>query len=53
MMRDNDEFRGKVKTSVPLMLRGVAEEDTPERAWSEFVGNYDREVGIASTPKDS
>jgi hypothetical protein len=53
MTRDNDEFRGKVKTSVPLMLRGVAEEDTPKRAWSEFVGNYGREVGIASTPKDS
>jgi hypothetical protein len=43
--RDNDAARGKVKTLVPLVLRGVAEEDTPERAWSEFVGSDGREVG--------
>jgi hypothetical protein len=51
--RDNDAVRGKVKTSVPLVLRGVAEEDTLRRAWSEFVGSDGREVGVASTPEDT
>jgi hypothetical protein len=29
--RDNNAIRGKVKTLVPFLLNGVAEEDTPGR----------------------
>jgi hypothetical protein len=53
MTGDNDAVWGKVKTSIPLVLRGVTEEDTPGRAWSELVGSDGREVGVAGTPEDT
>jgi hypothetical protein len=52
-MGDNDVVRGKVKTLIPLVLRGVTEEDTPGRAWSEFVVSDGRDVGVAGTPEDT
>jgi hypothetical protein len=52
-MGDNDAVRGKVKTLIPLILRGVTEEDTLGRVWSELVGSDGREVGVAGTPEDT
>jgi hypothetical protein len=49
MMRDNHVVRRKIKTSIPLVLKGVANEDTPGKAWSELVGS---EVGVVGTSED-
>jgi hypothetical protein len=47
MIGDDDMVWGEVKTSVPLVFKGVVEKDTLGRAWIE-----DREVRVAGTPKD-
>jgi hypothetical protein len=35
------------------VLRGVTEEDTPGRAWSELVGTDGRGARVAGTPEDA
>jgi len=52
MTGDNDTTRRKIITPIPLMVRRVSEEDT-SRTRCELVRCGGREVGVASTPKDS
>jgi hypothetical protein len=51
--RNEDPTRGKVEAAVPLMIRGVPEEDTLSRARSELVGGGGSDVRVARTPEDS
>jgi hypothetical protein len=48
---DYQEVCGKIESLVPLMLRGVAEEDILIGVGSELVRSGDREVGVASALK--
>jgi hypothetical protein len=53
---DQYAVRGKIEVSIPLMLRGVSEKDTPTEAGGgggELMGSGGREVRIVDTPKDS
>jgi hypothetical protein len=50
--RDDDAVCGEVKASVPLVIRGVAEKDTPRGARSELMWGNGREVGVAGKPED-
>ena len=51
--RDNDTIRGEVKTAVPFVVGGIAEEHARGRSWSKFMGCCSGEVWIAVTPKDT
>jgi hypothetical protein len=51
--RNEDPTRGKVEAVVPLVIRGVPEEDTLSRARSELVGGSNSGVRVAHTPEDS
>jgi hypothetical protein len=53
MARDEDPARGKVEAPVPLMIRGVPEEDTESRPGSQLVRSDGCGVRVASTPEDS
>jgi len=52
MARDEDAMRGKVVASVPLVIRGVSEEDTEGRTGSQLVGSGGGGVRVSSTPED-
>jgi hypothetical protein len=53
MARDEDPSGGKVKTPVPLVIRGVPEEDTESGAGVQLVGRSGSGVGVTRTPKDA
>jgi hypothetical protein len=44
MSRDQEAVRGKIDAPVPLMLRGLPEEDAPTKVRGEIVGSDYREV---------
>jgi hypothetical protein len=43
-VRDQEAVRGKIDAPVPLMLRGLPEEDAPIKVRGEIVGSDYREV---------
>jgi hypothetical protein len=53
MARDEDPSGGKVKAPVPILIRGVPEEDTESGAGVQLVGRSDSGVGVTRTPKDA
>jgi hypothetical protein len=53
MARDEDPSEGKVKAPVPLVIRGVPEEDTKSGAGIQLVGRSGSGVGVTRTPKDT
>jgi YbbR domain-containing protein len=53
MARDEDSSGGKVKALVPLVIRGVPEEDTESGAGVQLVGRRGSGVGVTRTPKDA
>jgi len=53
MTGDNDTTRRKIITPIPVMVRRVPKEDETSRTRCELVRCGGREVGVASTPKDS
>jgi hypothetical protein len=53
MARDEYPPRGKVKVLVPLVIRGVLEEDTESGAGFELVRRSGSGVGVTRTPKDA
>jgi hypothetical protein len=53
MARDEYPSGGKVKASVPLVIRGVPEEDTESGAGVELVRRSGSGVGVTHTPKDA
>jgi hypothetical protein len=53
MSRNDDPTRGKIEAAVPLVIRGVPEEDTLSRARSELVGGGGSGVRVARTAEDS
>jgi hypothetical protein len=50
--RDQQAVRGEIKAPVPLMLKGIAKEDTLTIAEGELMGSSGREVGIACIPEN-
>jgi YbbR domain-containing protein len=52
MARDEHPSGGKVKAPVPLVIRGVSEEDTESGAGVKLVGRSGSGVGVTRTPKD-
>jgi hypothetical protein len=53
MVRDEDPTGGKVKAPVPLMIRGVPEEDTESGVRVQLVGRSGSGVGVTRTPEDA
>jgi hypothetical protein len=53
MARDEDPTGGKVKAPVPLVIRGVPEEDPESGAGVQLVGRSGSGVGVTSTPEDA
>jgi hypothetical protein len=53
MARDEDPSGGKIKTPVPLMIRGVPEEDTESGVGVQLVGRGGSGVGVTRTPEDA
>jgi hypothetical protein len=53
MARDEDATRGKIIAPVPLVVRGVPEEDTESRTGCQLVGSSGRGVRVARTPEDT
>ena len=51
--RDEDPTRGEVKATVPLVIRGVPEEDTLSRTGSQLVGSSGSGVRVTRTPEDT
>jgi hypothetical protein len=51
MARDEDPSGGEVKAPVPLVIRGVSEEDTPSGAGVQLMGGSGSGVGVTRTPK--
>jgi hypothetical protein len=49
MTRDEDPTRGKVKTTVTLVIRGVPEEDTESRTGCQLVGSGGYGVRVTHT----
>ena len=52
MSGDQQAVRGEIEEPIPLMLRGVAEEDKPIGVWGKLMGSGGRKVGIAGAPED-
>jgi hypothetical protein len=52
MARDKDPTRGKIIASVPLMIRGVPEEDIESGMRRQLVGSGSCGVRVTRTPKD-
>jgi hypothetical protein len=53
MARDEDPSGGKVKATVPLVIRRVPEEDTESRTGCQLVGSSGSGVRVTRTPEDS
>jgi hypothetical protein len=53
MARDEDPSGGKVKATVPLVIRRVSEEDTESQTRCQLVGSSDSGVRVTRTPEDS
>jgi hypothetical protein len=53
MARDEDPAGGKVKTPVPLLIRGVPDEDTKSRTGGQLVGRSGSGVGVTRAPEDA
>jgi hypothetical protein len=51
--RDEDPSGGKIKTPVPLVIRGVPEEDTECRTGVQLVGRSGSSVGVTRAPEDA
>jgi hypothetical protein len=51
--RDEDYVGGEVKTLIPLMVGGVAKEDTASGARGELMRSSGCEIGVASAPEDT
>jgi hypothetical protein len=52
MARDEDLSGGKVKATVPLVIRRVLKEDTESRTGCQLVGSSGSGVGVTRTPED-
>ena len=52
MARDEDPPRREVKATVPLVIRGVPEEDTLSRTGSQLMRSGGCGVRITRTPED-
>jgi hypothetical protein len=48
-----DPSGGKIKTPVPLMIRGVPEEDTESQTGGQLVGRSGSGVGVTRAPEDA
>jgi hypothetical protein len=53
MARDEDPSGGKIKTPVPLVIRGVPEEDTESGAGVQLVRRSGSGVRVTRTPEDA
>jgi hypothetical protein len=53
MTRDEDPSGGKIKTPVPLVVRGVPEEDAKSRTEGQLVGRSGSGVGVTREPEDT
>jgi hypothetical protein len=53
MTRDEDPTRGKIIAPVPLVIRGVPEEDTESRTRCQLVGSSRCGVRVTRTPEDA
>jgi hypothetical protein len=53
MARDEDLSGGKLKAPVPLVIRGVPEENTESGAGVQLVGRSGSGVWVTRTPKDA
>jgi hypothetical protein len=53
MARDEDPTRGEVVAAVPLVVRGVPEEDTEGGPGSQLVRSSGRGVRVTRTPENS
>jgi hypothetical protein len=53
MARDENPSGGKIKTPVPLVIRGVPEKNTESRTGVKLMGRSGSGVGITRAPKDS
>jgi hypothetical protein len=51
--RDENPSGGKIKTPVPLVIRGVPEKDTESRTGVQLVGRSGRSVGVTRAPEDA
>jgi hypothetical protein len=49
---DQYAVRGKIEAAIPLMLRGIAKEDTVTGARGELMGSGAREVRATGAPED-
>ena len=53
MVRDENPTRGEIIAPVPLVVRGVSEEDTESRTGCQLVGSSGCGVRVARTPEDA
>lgn len=51
MARDDDPIRDGIKTSIPLMLRGIAKKNAHGGSRRELMGGSGGKIGIALAPK--
>jgi hypothetical protein len=47
--RDDDAMGGEIKTSIPLVVRGVAKEEAASGAWRQLMRSSSGSVAIAGT----
>jgi hypothetical protein len=52
MVRDEDPARGKVVAAVPLVVRGVTENDTMCRPGCQLMRSSGGDVRVTGTPED-
>jgi hypothetical protein len=53
MTRDEDPPGGKIKTPVPLVIRGVLEEDIESQTGVQLMGRSGSGVGVTRAPEDA
>jgi hypothetical protein len=51
--RDDDAMGSELEAAIPLVVRGVAKEETASGAWRHLVSGSSGSVGIAGTTKDT
>jgi hypothetical protein len=52
MLADHDVVSGKIRATIPFVVRGITDEDTPGGTKSKLMQGCHRHVGVAGTPKD-
>jgi hypothetical protein len=52
MLGDHDAVSGKIKSEIPFVVLGIADEDTTSGTKSKLMWGCHRQVEVAGTPKD-